>query len=225
MKMKLFLIRIMTQTRQLAPKRIYPTIVFSMHVIFQVMTKEVTEENGKKIAKKISQKKIQKLQKKMLQKMFATEENTMVTEIVTEDNGTEIVTEDNGTETKSTVSRPRRSSSSRYTIYKKEQLPEKWKYRHNERVAPIVVVAQEGVYLQQVSSLISSSSFFLLLLHLPSSSSPLLLPPNLILPLPLALHLNTSIVSEFLSPPLHCIFLRNCLRPIFTILPKFCYHF
>lgn len=59
-------------------------------------------------------------------------------------------------ETTTSSSRPTRPL---YTIYKKEQLPNKWKYKNNERVAPIVVVAQEGVYLQQVIFLFLSSLF------------------------------------------------------------------
>ena len=73
----------------------------------------------------------------------------------------------NETRTAATISSSRPTPF--YTIYKKEQLPEKWKYKNNERVAPIVVVAEEGVYLQQVTSS-SSSSFLIFLLFFPSSN-------------------------------------------------------
>lgn len=97
------------------------------------------------------------------------------------------------------------SSSSRttpfYTIYKKEQLPEKWKYKNNERVAPIVVVAQEGVYLQQVIIIIIFlffSSFYIFLLYLHMSLSLLIrfLHPRTMYALVYRPHLSDVIFAE-----------------------------
>ncbi|NP_001316549.1 ectonucleotide pyrophosphatase/phosphodiesterase family member 5 isoform 4 precursor [Mus musculus] len=38
------------------------------------------------------------------------------------------------------------------TVYKKEEIPERWHYKHNDRVQPIVAVADEGWYILQNKS-------------------------------------------------------------------------
>ncbi|XP_049749451.1 ectonucleotide pyrophosphatase/phosphodiesterase family member 5 [Elephas maximus indicus] len=38
------------------------------------------------------------------------------------------------------------------TVYKKEEIPERWHYRHNDRIQPIIAVADEGWYILQNKS-------------------------------------------------------------------------
>lgn len=38
------------------------------------------------------------------------------------------------------------------TVYKKEEIPERWHYRYNSRIQPIIAVADEGWYILQNKS-------------------------------------------------------------------------
>lgn len=38
------------------------------------------------------------------------------------------------------------------TVYKKEEIPERWHYKYNSRVQPILAVADEGWYILQNKS-------------------------------------------------------------------------
>lgn len=54
------------------------------------------------------------------------------------------------------------------TVYKKEELPERWRYKYNNRIQPIIAVADEGWYILQNKSddfLCEYVTVFLLILH------------------------------------------------------------
>lgn len=38
------------------------------------------------------------------------------------------------------------------TVYKKEEIPERWHYKYNDRIQPIIAVADEGWYILQNKS-------------------------------------------------------------------------
>lgn len=70
-----------------------------------------------------------------------------------------------------------RSTSEHYSVYEKEDIPKRWRYRNNPRIGDVITVADEGYFVslpQKVCAriwIIISSSFFLLsLLTLTSCS-------------------------------------------------------
>lgn len=124
-------------------------------------------------------------------------------------------------------SKPSSRSAPFYTIYKKEQLPEKWKYKNNERVAPIVVVAQEGVYLQQVIFLLtfipsSSRHRHHHLLHCPFPSfASLPTSETFLILFPQTMYAVVCLLYKSLSNPLDVHNVTRLFLPLLTsILPR-----
>lgn len=55
------------------------------------------------------------------------------------------------------------------TVYKKEEIPERWHYKYNNRIQPIIAVADEGWYILQNKSddfLCEYITVLLFILHL-----------------------------------------------------------